>query len=87
LWDYQFVNRVKKPARVVTKFLFFVGLPVNIINGDIFSVFSSPPPLLTQQPKASQGCEILEVSGSHNDTPQSAGFLLTRDQLAADTST
>jgi hypothetical protein len=39
------------------------------------------------RPNAGHGLLILEVSRSHNDTPQSVGLLWTSDQLAAETST
>ena len=39
------------------------------------------------QPNAGHGRLILEVSGSHNDAPQSVGFLWMSDQPVAETST
>jgi hypothetical protein len=42
---------------------------------------------LALQPNAGQGRLILEVSRSHNDTPQSIELLWTRDRPAAETST
>jgi len=39
------------------------------------------------QPNAGHGLLILEVSRTHDDTPQSVGLLWKSDQLVAETST
>ena len=40
-----------------------------------------------QQPHSGLGSHTAEASRSHTDTPHSAGFFWTSDQLVADTST